>query len=79
LLDCPPPTSSPAVAKLSVFGVGMKSHTDVASRMFRSLATAGINVDMISTSEVRVNVVINGDQAEAALRVLTEEFEDVMV
>ncbi len=78
-LHCPPPTNSPKVAKLSVFGVGMKSHTDVASRMFRSLAAAGINVDMISTSEVRVNVVVDGEQGEEALKVLAEEFEDVMV
>jgi aspartate kinase len=77
-LGSPPPTGSPNVAKLSVFGVGMKSHTDVAARMFKSLAGAGINVDMISTSEVRVNVVVDGDQGEAALAALREEFRDAM-
>lgn len=78
-LGCPPPTSSPNVAKLSVFGVGMRSHTSVADRMFRSLAEAGINVDMINTSEVRVNVVVDGRQGEQALEALKREFADVMV
>jgi aspartate kinase len=79
LLGCPPPTSCPNVAKLSVFGVGMKSHTNVAARMFQSLAAAGINVDMISTSEVRVNVVVDGQYGQRALEALKKEFADVMV
>jgi len=78
-LGCPSPTSCPKVAKLSVFGVGMKSHTGVAARMFNSLSKAGINVDMISTSEVRLNVVVEGQQGEKALKALQEEFADVMV
>ncbi len=78
-LGCPSPTSCPKVAKLSVFGVGMKSHTSVAARMFGSLSKAGINVDMISTSEVRLNVVVEGQQGEKALKALQEEFADVMV
>ncbi|HUT13254.1 MAG TPA: aspartate kinase [Thermoguttaceae bacterium] len=79
VLGCPPPTSCPQVAKLSVFGIGMRSHTDVASRMFRSLAAAGINVDMISTSEVRVNVVVDRKDGEKALAALRQEFADVKV
>jgi aspartate kinase len=79
LLGCPPPSSCPKVAKLSVFGVGMKSHTNVASRMFQSLAEAGINVDMISTSEVRVNVVVDGRDGQKALAALKEEFADTML
>jgi len=78
-LDCPPPTSSPKVAKLSVFGIGMRSHTSVAARMFRSLSAAGVNVDMISTSEVRVNVVVDRKQGELAIKALEEEFADVIV
>ncbi len=78
-LRCPPPTSCPEVAKLSVLGIGMRSHTDVAARMFRCLAAAGINVDMISTSEVCVNVVVDGQHGEKALAVLKDEFGDVMV
>ena len=58
LLGCPPPLHCPKVAKLSVFGVGMKSHTSVASRLFQSLAAEGINVDLISTTEVRINVMV---------------------
>ena len=79
LLGCPGPTSSPTVAKLSVFGVGMKSHTDVAARMFRSLADAGVNVEIISTSEVRINVVVDGQHGAKALDVLKREFADAMV
>jgi aspartate kinase len=75
----PPPTSSPRVAKLSVLGTGMRSHTSVATRMFQSLADAGINVGMISTSEVRLNVVVDGSQGRNGLEVLRKEFADVMV
>ncbi len=50
-LGCGPVTSSPRVAKLSVSGIGMRSHTDVAIRMFRALSGAEINVEMINTSE----------------------------
>jgi len=75
----PPPTSCPKVAKLSVSGIGMRSHTSLASRMFQSLAAEGINVEMISTSEVRVNVVVDGRDGARALAVLEREFADVMV
>ena len=76
---CSAPTSSAEVAKLSVSGIGMKSHTGVARRMFRSLAEVGINVEMISTSEVRVNVVVDARKGEKALAVLKKEFADVIV
>jgi aspartate kinase len=76
LLGCPPPTSSPKVAKLSVFGTGIRSHTGVASRMFRCLAEAGINVDIISTSEVRINVIVDAAQGQQALAALEKEFAD---
>ena len=46
----------PAMAKLSVIGVGMRTHTGVATRMFAALAERGINVNLINTSEVRINV-----------------------
>ena len=74
----PVPTSSPSVAKLSVCGTGMRSHTSVATRIFQSLADAGINVDMISTSEVHLNVVVDGSQGQKGLEVLREELADVM-
>jgi aspartate kinase len=79
VLGCPPPTSCPKVAKLSVFGVGIRSHTTVASRMFQALTAAGINVDMISTSEVRINVVVDGLKGQEGLSALKQEFADVMV
>ncbi len=79
LLECPPPTYCAKVAKLSVSGVGMKSHTGVAARMFRSLADNGINAELISTSEVRVNVVIDGRDGHKALAALKKEFADALV
>ena len=78
-LGCPAPASSPNVAKLSVSGTGMRSHTGMASRLFRSLAAEGINVEMINTSEVRVSVVVDGRQGAKALDVLRTEFADVLV
>jgi aspartate kinase len=75
-IGCGGVTSSAKVAKLSVSGIGMRSHTSVAIRMFESLAAAGINVDMMSTSEVRVNVIVDGRQAEAALGCLQRAFAD---
>ena len=71
-------TSSPQVAKLSVSGIGLRSHTGVAIRMFKALSAASINAKMISTSEVRVNVVVDGDQGPAALKCLQDAFADVM-
>jgi len=79
LLDCPSPTHCPKVAKLSVTGVGMRSHTGVAARMFQSLAADGINAELISTSEVRVNVVIDGRDGHKALASLKEEFVDSII
>ncbi len=78
-VGCQAPTHCPAVAKLSVFGIGMKSHTSVAARMFQSLSKEGINVDMISTSEVRVNVVVEGRFGQRALEALKREFADAML
>jgi aspartate kinase len=75
-IGCGGVTSTPKVAKLSISGIGMRSHTSVAIRMFESLAAAGINVDMMSTSEVRVNVIVDGRQAEAALACLQRAFAD---
>ncbi len=76
-LGCGPVTHSPQVAKLSVSGIGMRSHSSVAVRMFESLARAGINVGMVSTSEVRVNVVVDGSQGSAALEALQQAFAEI--
>ena len=75
-LNCGPVTSSPSIAKLSVSGIGLRSHTEVAIHMFRALADAGINVSLINTSEVRVNVIVDGEQGQAALAHLQTAFKD---
>ncbi|MEO8498328.1 MAG: ACT domain-containing protein, partial [Planctomycetota bacterium] len=75
---CEGVTSSPDIAKLSVSGVGLRSHTGVAIRTFNALAKAGINVEMINTSEVRVNVVVDGKRAVEALSLLQQAFADVL-
>jgi aspartate kinase len=58
------------VAKISVVGVGMRSHAGVAATMFQSLADRGINIQAISTSEIKVSVLIDEDETELAVRVL---------
>ncbi len=63
-----------AIGKLSVSGIGLRSHTGVAIGMFESLANSGINVEMISTSEVRVNVVVDGQDAAKGLACLEKKF-----
>lgn len=62
------------VAKVSIVGVGMRSHTGVASTMFRTLAEEGINIQMISTSEIKVSVLIDEKYLELAVRVLHKTF-----
>jgi aspartate kinase len=63
------------VAKVSIVGVGMRSHSGVASRMFATLAREGINIQMISTSEIAVSCVIEDKYAELAVRALHDVFE----
>jgi aspartate kinase len=63
------------VAKVSIVGVGMRSHSGVAARMFRALARHGINIQMISTSEIAVSCVIEDKYAELAVRALHDAFE----
>ncbi len=77
-LKCGPITGSAKVTKLSVSGIGLRSHTQVAIRTFRCLAESGINIDLISTSEVRVNVVVDGRHGQQALKCLQAAFADCM-
>ncbi len=63
------------IAKVSVVGVGMRSHVGIASQMFRTLAEEGINIQMISTSEIKIAVVIDEKYLELAVRVLHKAFE----
>jgi aspartate kinase len=62
------------IAKVSIVGVGMRSHVGVASKMFRTLAEEGINIQMISTSEIKIAVVIDEKYMELAVRVLHKAF-----
>lgn len=62
------------IAKVSAIGVGMRTHAGVAARMFKSLADRGINIQMISTSEIKISVVISEEYTELAVRTLCEEF-----
>ena len=63
------------IAKVSVVGIGMRSHVGIASQMFRTLAEEGINIQMISTSEIKIAVVIDEKYMELAVRVLHKSFE----
>ena len=63
------------IAKVSVVGIGMRSHVGIASQMFRTLAEEGINIQMISTSEIKIAVVIDEKYMELAVRVLHKAFE----
>jgi aspartate kinase len=62
------------IAKLSVVGVGMKTHSGVAATLFQALADAGINIDLISTSEIKISVVVDLDRADEAVRVAHAAF-----
>ena len=64
----------PHVAKLSITGVGIRSHAGVADRLFKPLAVAGINIDLVSTSEVRLNVIVAADQGDRSIGVLRQAF-----
>ena len=63
------------IGKVSVIGVGMRSHSGVAAKTFKSLADAGINIMMISTSEIKVSCVVAADEVDRAVRILHEAFE----
>jgi len=63
------------VSKVSVVGIGMRSHTGVAQRMFKALADAGVNIQMISTSEIKISCIIDRASADKALRVVHDAFD----
>jgi aspartate kinase len=66
--------SGDKIAKVSVVGVGMRSHAGIASTAFRTLAEEGINIEMISTSEIKISIVIDEKYTELAVRVLHKAF-----
>ena len=62
------------IGKLSVVGVGMRSHSGVAAKVFETLAKNNVNIDMISTSEIKISVVIDLKRGEEAMRAVHEAF-----
>ena len=62
------------IGKLSIVGVGMRSHYGVAAKMFDTLAQNGVNIDMISTSEIKISVVIDLKRGDDAYRVIHKAF-----
>lgn len=68
-------TGKSDIAKVSLVGVGMRSHANVAARMFKALSSESINIRMISTTEIKVSIVIETKYLELAVRALHEEFE----
>ena len=65
----------PKICKVSIVGIGMRSHVGVASKMFRCLSEEGINIQMISTSEIKTSVVIDEKYMELAVRALHKAFD----
>ena len=74
-IHCKDVTGDDRMAKVSIVGLGMRSHAGIAAKMFRTLAEEGINIQMISTSEIKISVVIDEKYAELAVRVLHKAFE----
>ena len=65
----------PKICKVSIVGIGMRSHVGVASKMFRTLSEEGINIQMITTSEIKTSVVIDEKYMELAVRALHKAFD----
>jgi aspartate kinase len=63
------------IAKVSIVGVGMRSHSSVATQMFSALAKEGINIHMISTSEIKISCIIDSKYTELAVQALHDAFE----
>jgi aspartate kinase len=74
-VKCRDVTGDERIAKVSIVGMGMRSHAGIAAQMFRTLAEEGINIQMISTSEIKITVVIDEKYTELAVRVLHKAFE----
>jgi aspartate kinase len=68
-------TAQGGIGKLSVVGIGMRSHTGIAATLFQALAEAGINIQMISTSEIKISVIINEAEGQRAAQVVHDAFK----
>ena len=73
-IKCKDVSGDDRIAKVSVVGLGMRSHAGIAAQMFRTLAEEGINIQMISTSEIKISVVVEEKYIELAVRVLHNAF-----
>ena len=74
-IKCKGVTGDAGIAKVSIVGMGMRSHAGIAAKMFRTLAEEGINIQMISTSEIKISVVVDEKYTELAVRVLHKAFD----
>jgi aspartate kinase len=74
-IRCRDVSADERIAKVSIVGMGMRSHAGIAAQMFRTLAEEGINIQMISTSEIKITVVIEEKYTELAVRVLHKAFD----
>ena len=74
-IKCREVTGDERMAKVSIVGLAMRSHAGIAAKMFRTLAEEGINIEMISTSEIKISVVIDEKHADVAVRALHRAFE----
>ena len=74
-IKCRDVTGNEGIAKVSIVGMGMRAHAGIAAQMFRTLAEEGINIQMISTSEIKISVVIEEKYTELAVRVLHKAFD----
>jgi aspartate kinase len=68
-------SSAGGIAKLSIVGTGMQGTPGIAAQMFRALADAGINIEMISTSEIRITCLVSRAQVDKGVRILHKAFE----
>ncbi len=73
-LGCENITSDSDIAKITIIGLGMMNHPGVAARMFKALADAGINIEMISTSEIKISCIVKKKDGQKALKVVHKEF-----
>jgi aspartate kinase len=74
-IGAPQVTGDPKICKVSIVGIGMRSHVGVASKMFRALSEEGINIQMITTSEIKTSVVVDEKYMELAVRALHKAFD----
>ena len=74
-IGCTEVSADENIAKVSIVGVGMRSHSGVAARMFQALANNNINIQMISTSEIKLSCVVDENDIERAIEAIHDEFE----